>query len=381
MNPFTTMFHPPLSSSCLRTFVVNSLFRRTGEGFTTKTRRHEGKRGRGRWKGFLVVFCAFVVVGCGRKSGGGSKTPSGPVVLYTSVDEPYARSLVERFTRETGIDVTLVTDSEASKSVGLVEKLRAEKDDVRADVWWGNECFLTIGLADEGVLTAYDSPAAADIPAPYKDPAHRWAGAVLRVRTLVSKPAADGRPPAARMNDFLRPPLRGRIALARPTAGTTGGHVAALYVAWGKDRADAFFRGLHDNQVTLVGGNSVVAESVARGDFGLGVCDNDDAADAAANVGPLDAVLPDQAPGESGTLAMPCAVGLVAGGPHPAAAKRLIDFLLSASVAQSLVDQKFAWCPTRDATGKGKFMAVDYTAVAHAMPAAIRSATAIMEGR
>jgi hypothetical protein len=43
-------------------------------------------------------------------------------------------------------------------------------------------------------------------------------------------------------------------------------------------------------------------------------------------------------------------------------------------------DAKFAWCSTRDAAGKGKFMDVDYLAVATAMPAAIRSATAIMEG-
>jgi len=336
----------------------------------------------------LGVAVALVAAGCDRGGGTDGKVappPSNPVVLYTSVDEPYAKPLVEQFTKQTGIKVTLVTDAEASKSVGLAEKLRAEKDHPAADVWWSNECFLTINLAEEGVLAPYESPTAADVPDKFKDPGHRWAGSVLRVRTMVSAapPASyTGQwTPPTRLRDLLRPDLKGQVALARPTAGTTGGHVAALYVLWGQPRAEEFFRGLRANGVALLGGNSVVAESIARGQPWAGVCDNDDAADAAANVGKLNATLPDQGEGEDGTLAMPCAVGLVTGGPNPAGAKRLIDFLLSRDADQKLIDAKFAWCSTRDAAGKGKFMDVDYRAVAKAMPAAIRSATAIMEGR
>ncbi|MDB5302008.1 MAG: iron transporter substrate-binding protein, partial [Phycisphaerales bacterium] len=181
----------------------------------------------------VPLLLIFALAGCDKKSGTKNGADAGPVVLYTSVDEPYARPLVEQFKRETGIDVTLVTDSEASKSVGLSEKLRAEREHPRADVWWSNECFLTINLADEGVLARYDSPAAGDIPAQYKDAEHRWAGPVLRVRTLVSRVAPGGNwVPPTRLRDLLRPDLKGRVAIARPTAGTTGGHVAALYVLW-----------------------------------------------------------------------------------------------------------------------------------------------------
>ena len=333
----------------------------------------------------LLAFAALacLVSGCKRASDGhGTADDRGPVVLYTSVDEPYARPVVEQFQMQTGIRVTLVTDAEASKSVGLSEKLRAEKDHPQADVWWDNECFLTINLADEGILSPYDSPSAADIPEKFRDREHRWAGSVLRVRMLVSSPSrADASSRLTHLRDLLRPELKARLAIARPTAGTTGGHVAALYVLWGKPRAEEFFRGLHDSGVTLVGGNSVVAESVARGDLWAGLCDNDDAADAAANVGKLDATLPDQGDQDDGTLAVPCTVSLVANGPHPQAAKRLIDYLLSREVDQKLIEAKFAWCSSRDASAHGKFMAVDYQAVAKTMPTAIRSGTAILEGR
>src|SRR5437588_8887704 len=127
---------------------------------------------------FAAVFLA-VDLGCDRQGG------SRQVVLYTSVDEPYVRPIVRKFERQTGLHVTLITDAEASKSVGLAERLRAERDHPQADVWWDNECFLTINLADDGVLAPYDSPAATDLPARFKDADHRWAGSALRVRVIV----------------------------------------------------------------------------------------------------------------------------------------------------------------------------------------------------
>lgn len=320
--------------------------------------------------------------GCKRSPSPSSSGDEGTVTLYTSVDEPYVRPLIEQFQQRTGIRVTLLTDAEASKSVGLAERLRAEHHRPQADVWWSNECFLTINLADEGVLAPYDSPSSADIPARFKDSQHRWAGSVLRVRMLVSaRPKTGQWTPPTHLADLLRPELKNRIAIARPTAGTTGGHVAALYVLWGEDRARTFFRGLHDNGITLLGGNSVVAESVARGDILAGLTDNDDAASARSEIGPLEAVLPDQGNSDIGMLAMPCTTAMVAGALHPAAARKLIDFLLSREVDQKLIEAKFAWCSARDAESKGRFMNVDYAAVAKAMPAAIREATAIMEGR
>ena len=336
-----------------------------------------------------LLALLLAVAGCDRgKTGMPTTAPAGTaavpgsggaVTLYTSVDEPYVRPIVEQFQRDTGIAVTLVTDAEASKSVGLAERLTAEKDNPKCDVWWDNEVFLTVNLADAGVLAAYESPSAADVPARYKDAKHRWAGSVLRVRVIVAGPAVT--PPLTKLGDLLRPALKGKVALARPTAGTTGGQVAALYADLGDGTATEFFTKLHANGAKLLGGNAVVAEAVARGTLLAGLCDNDDAAAVASEVGPVATTLPGQAEGEPGTLAMPCAVSLVNGAPHPDQAKRLIDALLSAKTDKALTDAKFAWCSVRNAGNKGKFMDVDYEKVAKAMPADIRRATAILDGR
>src|SRR3990172_742730 len=58
------------------------------------------------------------------------------VVVYTSVDDVFARPIAERFQQETGIEVRLVPDTEETKSTGLLNRLIAEKERPQADVFW-----------------------------------------------------------------------------------------------------------------------------------------------------------------------------------------------------------------------------------------------------
>ena len=304
-----------------------------------------------------------------------SRVPEHEVVLYTSVDEPFARPIVDEFQKRSGIHVTLVTDTEAAKSVGLAERLRAEKDRPRADVFWGNEVFNTIRLAEEGVLARSDLPEAGRVPSRFKDAHGKWAANALRLRMLVSRPDVH----IKNLDDLIDPKLKDKIAIARPTAGTTGGHLAAIYLLWGESRANKFFQSLHDNGVKLLGGNSAVADAVARGTLAAGLTDNDDATAAQDEGGKLNALPPDQE--TIGTLAIPATVSLVTGAPHENAGKQLADYLLSPEVAKKLVDVKFSYATPDAPPANVRLMNVDYAEVAKIMPAAIRSAMIILEGR
>ena len=324
---------------------------------------------------FTFSFCLFpfaFLASCDRAT-----TPAHEVVLYTSIDQPYAVSIVKAFEESSGIKVVLVTDAEATKSVGLAERVRAEKDNPRCDVFWGNEPFHTINLANEGLLTAYDSPSAEDVPEQFKDKEHRWASNGLRARVIGVKPAGRA---VTSLYDMRGPAMKGRIGMAKPTAGTTGGHVAALFVLWGDEQARKYFKELHANDVKLLGGNSVVAQAVADGSLDAGLTDNDDVAAAQASGGKIEGVLPDQP--AFGTLMVPTTVGMVTGAKNGEAAKRLIDYLLSREVEQKLLDARFVGYSVRDvAAGKVKAMEVDLAEVAKVMPRAVREATAILEGR
>jgi iron(III) transport system substrate-binding protein len=311
-------------------------------------------------------FLAVVSAGCDR-----SRTPE--LVLYTSVDQPYAEPIVREFEKQIGIKVRLVTDTEASKSVGLAERLRAEKANPQCDVWWGNEPFHTINLAEEGLLQPYESPNATDVSSLFCDPQHRFTGNALRARVIATNGLS-----IRRLEDLRDPSLKGAIAMARPTAGTTGGHVTALFVFWGEQRAVQFFRDLRANEIKLLGGNGAVAEAVGLGQLRAGLTDNDDCAAVTREGGKLEMVLPDQ--DGQGTLMIPTTVGLVTGTKRSDQAKKLVDYLLSAEVEQKLIDAKFAgWSVRRP--NDVKAIQVDYREVARAMPGAVRRAAAILEGR
>ena len=295
------------------------------------------------------------------------------VVLYTSIDQPVAAAIVREFEKQTGIRVTLVTDTEATKSVGLAERLRAEKSNPQADVRWGNEPLHTINLADEKLLVASGVAGESEAPAALRDPQGRWLANAIRVRVL----ATAGKR-VARLDDLLDPKFRDKIAIARPTAGTTGGHVAALYVAWGDQRADEFFRQLRANGVNLLGGNGPVADAVGAAQVQIGLTDNDDVEAVRRNGAMIEMFLPDQ--DSLGTLAVPTTIALVAGRSGDRdAAKKLIAYLASREVEQKLIDVKFAYGSIR--SPDVRIMDVDYTTVARKLPEAVRRATAILEGR
>jgi len=303
---------------------------------------------------------------------------SQQVILYTAVDEPVARPIIQEFERQTGISVILRTDAESTKTAGLAERLEAEKSNPQADVWWSNEPFHTINLAQQKVLAPYASPSAAKIPAEYKDKDNIWAGTSLRVRVLALSPKAK---PIHSIYDLTDSSLKGKICLSRPIAGTAKGHVAVLYTSMGREKFEKYLIGLKDNQLRLVGGNSIVAELVGSGQMLAGITDNDDVDSAIREGGKIDMVIPDQGTEQIGALAVPCTVALVAGAPHEANAKKLIDYLLSQTVEYQLIDRHFARYSVLNPTAEVKFMKVDYAQAAANMKDAVELALKILEGR
>jgi iron(III) transport system substrate-binding protein len=320
---------------------------------------------------FFKICLLLSLAGCHRSS------PSKEVVLYTSIDEPVARPIIDAFTRKTGIRVILKTDTEASKTTGLVETLRAEKANPQADVFWNNEPFHTINLAEEGVLTAYESPASKETLDSYKDPSHHWAGNGLRMRVIGLAPDASG---ITAVEDLADPKFKGRICMANPAFGTTSGHIAALFLKWGPGKAEKFLRDLKSNDVKLLGGNSEVVKQIAGGNCVAGLTDNDDVDSMIAEGGKLKSI-PAKLRDGTGALAIPCTVGLVAGAKHNAEARQLIDYLLSKEVEDELLKVKFVVASSRHPAESLPLMEVDYAQVAKMMPRAVESARKILEGR
>ena len=284
-----------------------------------------------------------MMVSCQPKSG------SQQVVVYISVDQVYAEPLVKKFEQQSGIQVLPVYDVEATKTTGLVNRIIAEKDHPRADVYWSGEFAQTLLLKDEGLLAAYQSGQAADLPDQYRDPQGYWTAFAGRARILLinnNLVSADRMPSSILdlVDNAIAPEQTG---MAYPLFGTTATHAAALYANWGPQLAKTYYSQLAENGVRIVDGNSVVRDLVVNGDLAFGITDTDDACRAIEDGKPVSIVFPDQGADQPGVLVIPNTAAMVSGGPNPVQAREFIDFLTSIEVEQYLVDSGWSQFPLR----------------------------------
>ena len=294
---------------------------------------------------FVILNLLAVVPGCK------DRASDKEVTLYCSVDEPFARQVVAEFTRQTGIAVQLKLDTESGKTTGLVRRIRAERNRPRADVFWSSELFNTIKLAREGLLVEYRPPAEG-IPDRYRDPQRRWIAFGVRARVIGFNTKLVKREDVpATWKGLADPRWQGKLGVADPQFGTTGGHFAAMYALWGEP---AYVRWIEALKQVIGGqlqdGNATAARRVGRGELLICATDTDDVYVRQERGEPVDLTYPDL--GDGGTLLIPNSVGLLAGAPHPETARRLADFLTSETTERMLAKSESRNIPVRPALQK-----------------------------
>jgi iron(III) transport system substrate-binding protein len=284
----------------------------------------------------LLACAAFLWAGCGK---------SGPqtVIVYTSQDEVFAEPIFREFEAQTGIQVRPVYDSEAVKTVGLVNRLLTEQNNPQCDVFWNNEEFRTRQLAARDVFRQTNG----------------WTHLGYRTRRLVINTnllSAANSPRTFR--DATNTLWRGKAALAYPLFGTTATHFLALRQYWGDEAWQKWCRALAANQPFLVDGNSVVVKQVARGEAWFGFTDSDDIAGAQREGFPVAPL-----PVTEETLFVPNTVGVIRNGPHPEAAQLLFEFLSDPKVSQMLVELRALEGATLDPARAATGLQVDWDAL------------------
>ena len=294
----------------------------------------------------VIFIIATLAVLLGQQKGGEEKN----VIVYTSVDQVYSEPVFRLFEKETGIKVLPVYDVEATKTTGLVNRLIAEKARPQADVFWSGEFSQTIVLKNERVLAPYQSPAATDIPAQFRDADGYWTGFGGRARVFIVN--TDILTPAEypdSVYDLLDDQYPARsAAIAKPMFGTTATHAAALYSYLGTEKAREFFLFLNNRGVQVVDGNSVVRDEVTAGRIAFGLTDTDDACGPVENGKNVTIVIPDQGEGQMGTLIIPNTVALISGAPNPEEAKVFMDYLLDRKQEAAMVASGWIQMPVRD---------------------------------
>ncbi len=266
--------------------------------------------------GFRHLFLVAAFLLCLLVPGQGA-VPA-PVVVYAAQDQDYAEPILRQFTQETGIRVRTLYDSEAVKTVGMAQRLLAERSHPQCDVFWGNEELRTRQLAARGVFRETNG----------------WAAFGFRSRRLVvnTNKLALSAVSGISLFALTNSEWRRKIALAYPLFGTTCTHFLALRQFWGPDRWTAWCRALQANEPFLVDGNSVVVKFVGRGEAVLGLTDSDDILAGQREGLPIAAI-----PLAPEMLLIPNTVAVTRGAPHPDSAEQLFQYLQRPAVLTQLV--------------------------------------------
>ena len=253
------------------------------------------------------------------------RTTEDPLIVYCAHDAMYAEAIVRAFAAETGIPVRVKFDTEATKSLGLVELIKKQRNAPLCDVFWNNELLGTMDLAAEGLLDSYKGTGYARISETFKDPEGRWTGFGARMRVYIvntdNLPVADARA----VDEYLEGDLA-RMAIANPLYGTTLTHYSILWKELGGAGLKAQDADWRRRGVKIVNGNASVKNLVAQGVCDLGWTDTDDAFLAITAGDPVK-LLPVRVNGQA--VCIPNTVSMIKGSSNPEAARRFIDYLLS----------------------------------------------------
>jgi ABC-type Fe3+ transport system substrate-binding protein len=178
-----------------------------------------------------------------------------------------------------------------------------------------------------GLLVRYVTPAMIAYPAQYSDPSNMWTPTRLSYYAFAynTRQVPDDQVPKS-YEDLLDPRWKGKIAWRIGSASGTPLFITNLRLAWGEEKARAYFEKLKDQKIVNFGSGSArtLVDRVIAGEYSIAL--NIFAHHpliSRAKGAPTNSKLLDPVASTAATM------GVVKGAKHPHAALLLIDFLLS----------------------------------------------------
>ncbi len=261
--------------------------------------------------------------------------PSQELVVYTSRNEQLVKPLFDRYTRETGVKITYLTD----KAPPLMERLRAEGSRTPADVFITVDAGNLWQAANLGLLQPLDSTVLqANIPENLRDPENHWFGLSVRARTLIHDPKVT---PAAALStyaDLAEPKWKGKLCLRTSASEYNQSLVATMIANLGAERTEQIVTSWVANLAAPPFANdTAVIEAVASGRCAVGIVNTYYLGRAQRDNSALSVVpfWPDQGEGERGVHVNVSGAGVTTHADNVAGARAFIEWL-SAGEAQAM---------------------------------------------
>lgn len=299
-----------------------------------------GRGGREPWRGGprRGVFASFLLVlpllvACG---GDGRE----PLIVYS----PHGPQLLEAFEeRFEAANPTVDVQWLDMGSQEVLDRIRSEKANPQADVWFGAPAQLFETAAQEGLLEAHQPEWAAQV-ADQSDPEGRYLAVYYTPEVIAyNSEAVDSASAPKDWDDVLEPQWTGKVLIRDPIASGTMRTIFGMIVerslrATG-DTAQGFewLRRLDGQTKEYVLNPTLLYQKLARQEGLVTLWDMPDIEMLKASTGyPIDYVYP-----TSGTPMVVDAIAVVAGAPNPEGARRFVDYIGGTQAVQAAAREFF----------------------------------------
>jgi iron(III) transport system substrate-binding protein len=273
-----------------------------------------------------LVLLATVVVALSAVAGAATApTQTGSLTIYSGREERLVKPIMDRFTRETGIQLNVRYASSTALATQLVEEGRNSP----ADVYWSQEPG-TLGLVGaRGLLKRLPQKTVGKVPSRFSTPSRRWVGTSGRSRVLVyntQELTAQQLPTS--VWGLANERWKGKIGIA-PTNASFQAFLGATIHLHGESRVRDWLRRLQANDVRFFPNNTTVVQAVGRGDVQVGLVNHYYLYNLLADTPNLPVRNHWFRAGDPGNLVLAAGVGVVSSTQKNPTAQRFVDFLLS----------------------------------------------------
>ncbi len=259
------------------------------------------------------------------------------VTVYSARNEQLLKPLLDRYSKDTGTEVRLLTANEGA----LLARLKAEAESTPADVLITVDAGNLWLAAQQGALRPLNSALLQkNIPAHLRDPGNQWFGLSVRARTMVYSKARVKPAELSTYEDLAAPKWKGKLCLRTSKKVYNQSLVAMMITELGEPATEAIVRGWVANLATdPFPDDTSLLKAIAAGQCQVGIVNT-------YYLGRLLAKEPDFPVGlhwanqsGSGTHVNVSGAGVTRHAKNPAGAQKLVEYLSQEGAQNFYVDE------------------------------------------
>jgi len=191
------------------------------------------------------------------------------VTVYSARNEQLIKPLFDAYTKETGVEVKVLTDKEGP----LMARLQAEGSNTPADMLITVDAGNLWQAANLGLLKTVKSETLnKNVPAHLRDDKGQWYGLSVRARTMFFNPDLVKAEDLSTYEDLADPKWKGKLCLRTSKKVYNQSLVAMMIAQHGEAKTEKIVRGWVANLATDVfADDTKLLQAIAAGQCGVGI--------------------------------------------------------------------------------------------------------------